>query len=157
MTRHPTSEELGEPALRIDGFQLWVHGYQFPDSTDEWDGNWLWVTAHCGAAGAAVWVSGALLTVPDILHLEEECEALRQGQVQLAELTSLEPELKINIQPVDRLGHLEVKVEITPDHMSQQHSFQFEIDQTYLPLIAMQCRAITQAYPIRGEQKGRGV
>ena len=48
---------LGEPALRIAGFQLWVHGYQFPDSNDYWDGNWLRVTVHCGAAGASVCAS----------------------------------------------------------------------------------------------------
>jgi hypothetical protein len=32
MTKHPTAEDLGPPELEVVGFQLWVHGRQFPDS-----------------------------------------------------------------------------------------------------------------------------
>ena len=44
---------LGKPDLRVAGFQLWVHGREFPDAQDEWDGNWLRLTAHCGEAAGA--------------------------------------------------------------------------------------------------------
>src|SRR5436190_11083671 len=133
MTKHPTPEELGEPALRVEGFQLWIHGYQFPDSTDYWDGNWLRVTAHCGGAGASVWVSGALLMVGDLIGWAQQCDALGDGRADAAELAPLEPELKVTVRRADQLGHLTVTVEITPEHMTQQHSFEFELDQTYLP------------------------
>jgi hypothetical protein len=55
-------DSLGPPALQVVGFQLWIHGRQFPDAQDCWDGNWLRVTAHCGANGATVWASGAIVS-----------------------------------------------------------------------------------------------
>ena len=157
MTRHPSVEELGEPALQVAGFQLWVHGYQSRDSADYWDGNWLRATAHCGGMGASVWASGAFLRNVDLLGLAENCDALREGKAQRAELAPLEPDLTITIEPRDRPGHFSVKVEITPEHLTQQHSFEFEIDQTYLPGIARMCRAIVGAYPVRGDEASHGV
>jgi hypothetical protein len=38
-------------------------------------------------------------------------------------------------------------VKITPDHMTQEHRFQFELDQSYLPAVVEQCRAILARYP----------
>jgi len=157
MTKHPTSEELGEPALRVEGFQLWVHGYEFRDSTDYWDGNWLRVTAHCGGLGASVWVSGALLMVGDLVGWADQCDALRDGRATEAKLAPLEPELKVFVRPADQLGHLTVSVEITPQHLTQRHFFEFKIDQTYLPEIARRCRAVVLSYPLRGEERRRGV
>lgn len=54
MTRILLPEDFGEPSLSIAGFQLWVHGRQFPEATDFYDGNWLRVTAHCKASAASV-------------------------------------------------------------------------------------------------------
>jgi len=150
VTRHPTPEELGAPDLKVAGFQLWVHGRERPDSNDSYDGNWLRVTAHCGASGASVWVQGAIMMVTDLASWAQECEALREGRIQQAEFAPPEPELRISIQPIDRLGHFTLRVEITPDHLRQSHSFDFEIDQTYLPTIERECRVILEAYPVRG-------
>ena len=157
MTRHPSVEELGQPALQLAGFQLWVHGYEFQDSADYWDANWLRVTAHCGGLGASVWATGALLRNVDLAGWAEKCDALREGKAQRAELAPLDPEVKVVIEPRDRLGHLSVLVEITPEHLSQRHSFEFDIDQTYLLDIARMCRAILGAYPVRGDEASRGV
>jgi len=44
-----------------------------------------------------------------------------------------------------------MQVLITPDNLTQEHSFEFEIDQSYLAGIAAQCRSIADAYPVRGE------
>ncbi len=156
MPRHPTPEELGEPDFKIAGVQLWVHGRQFPDSQDYDDSNWLRVTAHCGTLGASVWASGAILMVTDLLRWAEECEALGKGEAAEAELDPMEPELKVVIRQFDGLGHFMMRVQITPDHLKQEHSFEFEIDQTYLPEVTRQCRAIVAAYPVRGVQKKRG-
>ena len=49
-----TPADLGVPDLKLAGLQLWVHGREFPESEDADDGNWLRVTAHCGASGASV-------------------------------------------------------------------------------------------------------
>src|SRR2546428_6762784 len=150
-TPHPTPEELGAPDLKAAGFQLWVHGRQFPDSQDYYDGNWLRVTAHTGAAGASVWASGAILAVPDLVRWADQCDALANGGSQDAELAPMEPELKVRIRQMDRLGPLAMQVLITPDNLRQEHSFEFEIDQSFLPGIPAQCRSTPHAYPLRGE------
>src|SRR5574341_1948918 len=157
MTRHPTPEQLGDPDLKIAGFELWIHGRQFPDSNDEYDGNWLLMSAHSEASGASVWVSGPILMVTDLLRWAEQCEALREGRGSEAALAPMEPELKVTIRPVDRVGHFTMRVDITPEHLAQDHRFDFAIDQSYLPEIARQCRAIAAVYPVRGIEDQRGV
>lgn len=147
--------ELGEPALKIAGFQLWIHGRESPDAVDFYDGNWLRVTAHCGAAGAAIWVQGAILTVTDIARFQSQCQRLMNETANMASLDSYEPQLKIVIEPIDRLGHLRVRVEITPDHLTQSHRLDFEIDQTHLPAIEKACSAIIAAYPVHGRFDAR--
>ena len=151
MNQNLTPENPGHPALKIAGFQLWVHGRQFPEAEDYDDGNWLRVTAHCGASGASVWAQGAILMVTDIAGFGDQCAAMLRGTSNTAALDPLEPELKVSLQALDRLGHVRAKVEITPDHLVQSHQMEFEIDQSYLPGIIKQCLAIVQEYPIRGQ------
>jgi hypothetical protein len=150
MAGNASLTELGEPALKIAGFQLWIHGREFPDAIDLYDGNWLRITAHCGAIGASIWVQGAILTILDIERFQSQCQGLMNETVGLASLDSFEPELKVAIEPVDRLGHMRVRVEITPDHLSQSHRLDFEIDRSHLPAIEKACSAIVATYPIRG-------
>jgi hypothetical protein len=76
MSSRVRPEDLGEPALTVAGFQLWIHGREYPESEDLYDGNWLRVTAHCGASGASVWADGAIVMVTDIARFGEECEAM---------------------------------------------------------------------------------
>jgi len=149
--------DLGEADLNVAGFQLWVHGRQFPESEDYYDGNWLRVTAYCGASGANVWAQGAILMVTDIAGFGDKCAAMLSGDSKSAALDPLEPELKVSLEAADRLGHIRAQVEITPDHLAQAHRFEFEVDQSYLPGIIQQCSAIAQEYPIRGQQKREGV
>jgi hypothetical protein len=151
MSKRPTPADLGEPNLRLAGFQLWVHGRQFPEAFDYDDGNWLLVTAHCGAAGASVWAQGAILMVTDVAGFGHQCEAMLRGDATSALLNPLEPELKVALEATDRLGHIRVQVDITPDHLRQSHRLEFDIDQTSLQGIVKQCAAIVQEHPIRGE------
>ncbi|MBX3279888.1 MAG: hypothetical protein KF868_17945 [Acidobacteria bacterium] len=152
-----TPADLGEPDLKVAGFQLWVHGRQFPEAEDYDDSNWIRVTAHCGASGASVWAQGAILMVTDIAGFGDECRAMLSGEIKLAALDPLEPELKVLLETADRLGHVRAQVEITPDHLAQAHRFEFEVDQSYLPGIIRQCSEIVQKYPIRGHQVRKGV
>jgi len=142
--------DFGEADLNVAGFQLWVHGRQFPESEDYYDGNWLRVTAHCGASGASVWAQGAILMVTDIAGFGDQCAAMLSGDSKSADLDPLEPELKVSLEAAGRLGHVRAQVEITPDHLAQAHRFEFEVDQSYLPGIIQQCLAIAQEFPIRG-------
>ena len=145
-----TNRELGPPALKIAGFQLWVHGRQFLEAEDAYDGNWLRVTGHCGASGASVWVQGALLMVTDIERFGSECLRMYDGSAERATLEPFEPELRVKLVATDRLGHIHADVEVTPDHLAQTHRIQFAIDQSYLPGIVAECAAVVRAYPVRG-------
>jgi uncharacterized protein YicC (UPF0701 family) len=81
---------------------------------------------------------------------------LASGASQIASLAPLEPELRVQIKTSNSLGHLDMTVEITPNHLQQEHVFRFEIDQSYIPSIVEQCRAIEKSFPIRGETARRG-
>ncbi len=142
-------DDFGEPALKVAGFQLWIHGRQFPKSDHCYDGNWLRVTAHCGASGASVWAQGAIVMVTDIAGFGKQCDEMHRGNATCASLDPLEPELCISLQATDGLGHILAQVEITPDDLSQSHRMEFGIDQSYLPNIMKQCSAIVQDYPVR--------
>lgn len=125
--------DLGDPDLKVAGFHLWVHGRQFSGSHDCRDGNWLRVTAHCGAPGANVWAQGAIVMVTDIAAFGDECASMLSGDIQSATVDPFEPELKVSLEAADRLDHVRVQVEITPDHLAKAHQFEFEVDQSYLP------------------------
>jgi len=142
-------EKLGSPDIKIAGLQIWVHGYQFEEADNNDDRNWLRVSAHCGANGASVWVTGSYLQVYDLLRLATDADKLYKKEIDKIEINPLEPELLVAIKAIDSLGHLEFTVEITPDHLYQEHTFQFEIDQSYLPALVEQCRELLALYPCR--------
>jgi hypothetical protein len=135
--------------------QIWIHGRQFENSQDYWDGNWLQVTAHCGAAGADVWTTGPIVDVPAIQGWHTASKQLLETLKGEARLECFESELGV-ILKAESLGHIKMEVFITPDFISQQHSFLFEIDQSYLNLLIAQCQTILKRYPIRGSQQERG-
>lgn len=142
-------ENLGAPDIKLGGLQIWVHSRQFPNEEDYWDGNWLNVTAHCGSYGADVWTNGAILQVPDIARWLAALEEMNQSLSGEANLVSLEPELSVELN-VKELGQISMRVEITPDHMTQGHIFQFDIDQSYLGSVIESCRKVLAKYPVRG-------
>lgn len=158
MTPKFALDHLGEPDLKVAGFQVWIHGREHPDANDYYDGNWLRLTAHCGASGASVRVEGGLLAVTDIAGFGDQCAALLEGNSKTSVLEPLEPHLKLNLSLTasDHAGHISAEVEITPDFLTQAHRFKFEIDQSYLPEIIRQCSAIVREYPIRGLEEGKG-
>jgi hypothetical protein len=149
MSRSGIIERLGEPALRVGGFRLWVHGRQFPDANDEWDGNWLRVTAYCSASDASVYASGPYLDTVSIYGFRKGISSLVDGLQGAAVLQSVEPNIRMEIKSLDALGHFQTRVDITPDHMAQDHVFRFEIDQTFFGPILSQCASILKAYPIK--------
>ncbi|HEU4455241.1 MAG TPA: hypothetical protein VFR81_19410 [Longimicrobium sp.] len=105
-------DRLGEPDLALAGFQLWVHG---PDTVGPggYD-DWLRVTAHCGAHGASVWASGEIVQLGDLRGWIESVGFLHRELSGTARLAPLERNLSILLQ-VDRIGGIEMEVEITPD------------------------------------------
>jgi hypothetical protein len=143
------AEQLGTPDINLNGLQIWVHGRQFPDATDYWDGNWLKITAHCGTDSADVWSNGPILNLPALVSWLAELEELERSLTGEANLVPLEPDLCMKLT-ADELGHVLMEVQITPDKVTQEHTFRFELDQSYLIPLIESCRKIIAEYPVRG-------
>jgi hypothetical protein len=142
--------DLVEPDLKLGGFSLWVFGRQFPDANDYWDGNWLNVRARVEAPGALVEAQGAIVFAPELAEFVKQLDKLHTNLVGEAALRCMEPNLQIVIWG-DSLGHVTVKLKITPDHMTQSHEFRFDLDQTYLGPFLDGCRSILSQWPVRAE------
>ena len=141
-------ESLGEPHLVIAGLRVWVHGRQFPHAVDYWDGNWLRVTAFCIYPQSMVRTHGSIIHLGEVSGLLRECEQLYQTLQGQAGLRCMEPNLGVELTG-ETGGRIKVQLSITPDHMSESHSFTDAIDQTYLPPIIAACRAILAKFPVR--------
>ncbi len=94
-------------------------------------------------------ISGTFVRVTELIAWANECQALLDRVSETAELPTLEPNLSVEMT-LDNLGHIETKVEITPNHLTQQHTFVFEIDQTHLPALITAIGTITTRFPERG-------
>lgn len=137
--------------LRIGGLELWVHQREFPDAEDYWDGNWLKVTAICTAPGARVEVTGPKIRLPELAEFGAACQRVYENLHGVATLDCIEPFIRVQVAARDSQGHIEVTVEITPDHLTQQHRFTFELDQSYLPAVIEASRQALERFPIRGK------
>lgn len=146
-------DEARTADLKLAGLLIRVHGRQFPDAQDDWDGNWLNVTAQCDDNGASVVASGPIVHLSELVRWCREVENLFQSMTGEARLDCREPNLTVVLEAAP-LGHITMDVSITPDHLTQKHWFQFAIDQSYLPSLIAQCRSILEAYPLRGERTG---
>lgn len=141
--------ELGEPHLHLAGLKLWVHGYQYRDLNDYWDGNWLNATAICSENGATVLVRGAFVRTNEIHDWQLAVEKLSADLKGVAKLDCMEPEIGVTLT-AKSLGAIEMEVQITPDQLNQEHRFTFAIDQSYLQPLSSQCTRLLNAFPIRG-------
>jgi hypothetical protein len=145
-------EALGPPNLKIQGFQIWIHGRQYPNNHDYWDGNWLRVTAHCGGNGASVFATGSIIHLTDLMNWFDQLEKLSIALKGEAKLGCIEPYIAVDLK-FTTLGHIKMEVSITPDLLSQRHWFEFDIDQSFLDPFIRQCRSVLTEYPLRGDRE----
>jgi hypothetical protein len=141
-------ESYGLPALQLGPLRIWVHGRQFPEMTDAWDGNWLNVTAHYAGHGGAVVVTGSIL---DTVSFSVFGTALRKVYATLegeASLKSVEPNLLVRVSRHGRSGGMVLRVEMTPDHINEGHWFEEAIDQSYLPPAIAACEKVLKEFPV---------
>jgi hypothetical protein len=68
--------------------------------------------------------------VTDIERFGRECRSLYEGKGDRAGLEPFEPELRIGLKATDQMGHILAEIELTPEHLTQTHRMQFEIDQS---------------------------
>lgn len=139
-------------SIKIQNLVLEVHGYQFPDLDDYWDGNWLVCTATVETIGARVISHGSLLRNDELQRFRDEICKLHSGLSGKAELVPLEPNLKVILMPFGT-GQISIEVEISPDHLFEFHRFEFGFDQTYLPEIVRLIDSVLGSFPIRGSTK----
>lgn len=142
-------DELSEPHLHLAGLKLWVHAYQYRDANDYWDGNWLNATAICSENGATVLVRVAFIRTNEICDWQHSVDKLLAAMEGEAKLACLEPEIGVTLKACC-LGAVEMEVQITPDHLTQEHRFTFAIDQSYLHPFSSQCVRLLNDFPVRG-------
>ena len=145
------TQKLGEPDLKMLGFKLWIHGRQFPESDDFWDGNWLNITAYCGESGANVLINGPYVSLNEIAQWKSICNLLYQELTGEEELRFIEPNLNFQIRLNHGKGYL--RIFITPDQLNQSHWFEFEVDQSHLYHFISDCNSILKKFPINGESQ----
>jgi hypothetical protein len=142
--------DLGQPDISFSGFRLWIHGREAGDAREHWeDGNWLNVTAHCGGLRADVWAQGSILQLADLVRWLRQLEEMSRTMSGKAELAPIEPNLYVVFE-MDKLGHIAVQINLTPEPLSQHHEFREQIDQSYLPGLIRQITTVLQRYPIQG-------
>jgi len=137
-----------EPSIACGILKIWILSRQFPDVMDYWDGNWLNVIAHCSDQGAEVSVSGSIIHLREIAAFHAELIKMDESLKGSAELPTIEPNLHLKLE-CNHLGHVAGVCEITPDHMTQRHSFEFAMDQTDLKPLMKQLDTVLEDYPIR--------
>ena len=139
-----------DPDLKLGGLSVWVLRREFPDAEDYWDGNWLDVFARVEAPGASVEASGPWLRNTEVGGFLDQLETVYRDLSGTAKLDCSEPYLGAEVT-CDALGHVEITVSITPDHLTQSHRFTFELDQTFLQETIRGCKGVLERFPIRGK------
>ncbi len=149
-------DSYGPPALHLGALRIWVHGYQFPDAVDAWDGNWLNVTAHDEGHGTRVVITGAVLDTVSFQTFATELKKVHSALEGEARLESVEPNLSARVTAQGRTGRMVLRAEMTADHMHEGHWFEQEVDQSYLPTAIAACEQVLKRFPIR-QASERGV
>lgn len=147
-------EKLGKPDLQFACLSIWIYGRENEDSTDFWDGNWLRVLVHVGSSASDVWASGSILHLSELSSWLGGLRKLHDELAGTAELSCVEPNLGAKVT-LDALGRGTLIVQITADHLSEQHTFTTHIDQSYLPDVIRSLQQILEQYPLRGESSAR--
>lgn len=139
-----------EPDIRISGLSIRVHSRS--NAPDYWEGNWAAITATCEYPGAKVEVIGTILHLSETARLAASCESLYKTLEGEAELACMEPNLHMTLKAL-HAGQIEVSIAITPDQLSQSHTFLAHFDQTYLPPIIEVATGSWPGSPLKGSLK----
>jgi len=142
--------DLGEPDLKLARLSIWVHGRQFEETQDYWDGNWLRATVHCGSQASDAWAQGAILHLGELTAWLGQLIRLNEKASGEAELSCVEPNLWVKVS-LGQLGKGLLEVRIAQDHLTEDHRFTCEIDQSYLPEAVSALNRLLQHYPLRGK------
>jgi hypothetical protein len=146
MSKESFIEKLGAPDVKLCGLSLWVHGLQNSGDNNSWDGDWLNATALCESQGVEVLVSGPIFQINNLKDWIEGCERMKETLSGEAVLGCAEPDLYVSLE-MGSLGHITMTVDITPDALTQEHRFEFEIDQSYLKELLDSFKRLRDIHP----------
>jgi len=92
-------------------------------------------------------MANADLKLPLALDYAKKAVRAAEDESQVKEFERENLDLKITMKA---LGNCELSVFLTPDHLYQEHSFTFDLDQSYLPPLIKQLECLLKAYPLKG-------
>lgn len=134
------------PDIKIAGLSIWVF-FRDTAGDDFWDGNSLDCLIRVEAHGACVEIRN---NDPRTYEFAEFLLQLETAQTSLdgrASLIFSECGFVAELA-FEKTGHIQMKVDVTPDLVFQKHFFEFAIDQSYVPGIISSCRKILKQYPV---------
>ena len=135
--------------MKLGCLKVWILGRQFEDAQDYWDGNWLAVEALCQSGRSRVAAKGPILHLSELSAFRDSLRILDKTLKGEAELNCVEPNLHIKLASSGSRGHIESRIELTPDHMLERHEFRETFDQTYLAELLRDLDHVLRKYPIR--------
>ena len=136
--------------VQIGPLTLTVHDGQSPWSDESWDEDHLHIVAEIDLAGQSwVRVAGSFLTMRDIASFLDELRQLHQQAGRMAELGSFGPAFILRLAG-SSTGSIAAHLKLTPDILTQTHTFELQLDQTHLPGIIRQLDTILERFPVRG-------
>lgn len=145
---------IEEPHITLGPLNVWVRDRPYANSGYDWDANWLEIHAEVRVPGAVVSCEGPCLRTVELEDFLNQLDTAHRALSGTAILETLEPYLKIEVI-FRALGHVELKIDITPDHLSQNHRFWDRTDQTYIQEAIRQIRAVLSEYPVVGNPPGK--
>lgn len=121
-------DELNPPSISLHKLKIWVQ-----DCADELDGDMLWLDTiiDCTCGGSRVTIHGGFMSLDNLVSWLHQITELQNKSPGAATLACWEPNLVIKLS-VNKLGSMSTEVFITPCLTSQEHTFRFELDQSYL-------------------------
>jgi hypothetical protein len=149
--REQTVSSLGRPDLQIAGFQIWIQERQFPDSSDYWDGNWLYCTLHCGSSDSDVWLKKApFIHIPELQRFCNNLMDFSRTMSGLARLETMEENLNLKIE-ASNPQEIEMEVFITPNPPVEEHRYSFNVTREQVESLQKQLNNVLRAYPVKGQ------
>ncbi|GGK90909.1 WapI family immunity protein [Deinococcus radiotolerans] len=136
--------------FQVGALKVTVHQGPLIEGEDFWDANWLDVAAEVDLPGQAwVHVTGPFLMTSELGGFLTELRRMNETLTGTADLHPLEPNLGMHLE-CGSTGEILTRIELTPDPLTQTHTFELQLDQTYLPGIIRQLETILERFPVRG-------
>lgn len=140
-------EKYGEPDLKICDFEMWIYDYEFPRSKESNNDNWLITSASCRSMYSYSCIHGPILQTSTISYFLNDLKKMYDTLKGAAELPVIEPNLSLGLY-LHSPSLIEVKVNMSQEHSLEDHTYTYEIDQSYLPQIIRQLKNILSKYPL---------